>query len=120
MQDKAVLVVEDDAFLGDTLCLALEEHGVSVRLARDGEEAVAMLDQAQPDLLLLDLVMPKKDGLAVLKHVRERGYAFPVVVLSNLSADMDAQRCQELGVSDYLVKSNIDEDQLWPKLHKYL
>jgi DNA-binding response OmpR family regulator len=117
---KTVLVAEDDSFLAETLCLALEEHGVEVELACDGEEAMAALDQKEPDLLLLDLIMPKKDGIAVLQHIRDQNYHVPVVILSNLSTDMNPEKCMALGAKAYLVKSDMDEDELWPTVEKYL
>jgi len=117
---KRILVAEDDVFLGETICLALQENGAEARLARNGEEAVSLLDAEQPDLLLLDLIMPKKDGLHVLRHVRDKGYTFPIIILSNLSSDMDSQKCFSLGAQDYLVKSDMDENDLWPLVLKHL
>ncbi len=115
-----VLIAEDDAFFRETIQLSLEEHGVNVRLARNGEEAIAMIDEERPGLLLLDLLMPRKDGFAVLQHVKDRQYAFPIIILSNLSDEMDDERCRELGVKDYYIKSDMDEDELWPKISVYL
>ncbi len=117
---KVVLVAEDDSFLGETICLGLEEKGVETHLARDGEETVAFLEKQQPDLLLLDLVMPRKDGYAVLHHIHAREFTFPVVILSNLSTDLTPEKCRELHAQDYIIKSDIDEDDLWPKIRKYL
>lgn len=117
---KQVLIVEDDAFLRDTIRLALQEHGVDVSTASDGEEAVHMIDKTQPDLLLLDLLMPKQDGFYVLKHIKEKEYGFPVVILSNLSGDMTPEKCIAIGAKDYLVKSDMDEEELWPRISKFL
>lgn len=117
---KTILVAEDDAFLGETICLSLKEHGLDASLVTDGEEAMSALDERRPDLLLLDLVMPRKDGYAVLRHIHEKAYDMPVVVLSNLSADLTPEKCRALQVKDYVVKSDIDEDELWPKISKYL
>ncbi len=118
---KVVLVAEDDFFLGETICLGLREQGIEAHLARDGEEAVSFLDQRRPDLLLLDLVMPRKDGYSVLQHIRKNGEpGYPIVILSNLSTDLSPEKCRALGVQDYVVKSDVDEDELWPKLSKYL
>ena len=89
-------------------------------MAADGEEAVLSLDEMQPDLLLLDLLMPKKDGLFVLQHIKEKQYKFPIVILSNLSGDMTPEKCFALGAKDYMVKSDMDEEDLWPRLKKYL
>lgn len=117
---NTILIAEDDAFLGETIRLGLEDHDMSVRWVRDGEEAIRALDEDMPMLLLLDLLMPKKDGLAVLQHIREKGYKVPVVILSNLSGDMTPEKCYALGAKDYLVKSDMDEEDLWPNIQKYL
>jgi two-component system response regulator RstA len=115
-----ILVAEDDPFLGETVRLSLLDHDVRVVLVGDGEQAIAALDKEQPDVLLLDLLMPKKDGLAVLQHIKERQYVFPIIILSNLSGDMTPEKCFALGAKDYLVKSDMDEEELWPCVQKYL
>jgi CheY-like chemotaxis protein len=117
---RTVLVAEDDSFFRETIQLALEEHGITVRTAKHGAEAIEMLDSAQPDLLLLDLLMPHTDGFAVLSHIHEKQYMFPVVILSNLSDDIDNEKCFSLGAKDYFIKSDMDEDELWPKISQYL
>jgi len=117
---KNILVAEDDQFLAEMIRLALEEHDVEVRMARDGEEAVKAIEDRHPDLLLLDLIMPKKDGLHVLTHIKDKGYTFPVVILSNLSGETVSAQYFSLGIRDYLIKSNLDEDDLWKKIKRYL
>jgi two-component system, OmpR family, response regulator VicR len=117
---KLILVVEDEAFLSDTIQQALEEHGVRVKLAEDGQAAVDAIENEKPDLVLLDLLMPRKDGFFVLRHIREKHYQFPVVILSNLSGDLTPEKCFAIGAKDYLVKSDMDEDELWPRIKKYL
>jgi len=117
---KTILVAEDDTFLIETIKLSLEEHGMTVVAAKNGEEAIKAMDKKQPDLLLLDLLMPKVDGYGVLKHIREKSYRFPTIILSNLSVELDKEKCAKFGAKDYFVKSDMDEDELWPKIKKYL
>jgi two-component system response regulator VicR len=117
---RNILIAEDDAFLREIIQLGLEEKGLSVRSATNGDEAIAAIEESPPDLLLLDLLMPKKDGYAVLSFIREHGYDFPVIVLSNLSDELDHEKCLMLGAKDYFIKSDMEEDELWPKIHKYL
>jgi len=117
---KTVLLVEDDQFLRETIRLSLVEHGVDFREASNGEEAMESIEQEQPHLLLLDLLMPKRDGYAVLSFIRERSYDFPVVILSNLSDYLDSEKCKKLGAKDYFIKSDMDEEDLWSKLQKYV
>lgn len=93
---------------------------MNVRVAENGEEAILAMDESQPELLLLDLLMPKKDGYAVLHHVKEKSYPFPVIIMSNLSDELDREKCLSLGAKDFFVKSDMDEDELWPTIQKYL
>ncbi len=117
---KRILLAEDEAFLKETIQLELEANGADVQAVMNGEEAIEAIDARQPDLLLLDLLMPKKDGYGVLQHIREKGYTFPVIILSNLSNEIDRDKCLALGAKDYFIKSDMDEDELWPKILQYL
>jgi DNA-binding response OmpR family regulator len=114
-----ILLAEDESFLRKMLSLDLEDHGATVRCAKDGEDALAQIEQEKPDLLLLDLIMPRKDGFAVLKHLQEKGYAFPIIVLSNLSDPAQQQRTRELGAKDFLIKSNLGIDEVWTKVEEH-
>jgi CheY-like chemotaxis protein len=115
-----ILVAEDEPFLRDTIQLGLEEHDVEVHVVSNGDEAIAMLQERLPDLLLLDLLMPKRDGYSVLSYIREQNLSFPVIILSNLSDEIDQEKCQQLGASAFLIKSDMDEDELWPRIKLYL
>lgn len=117
---KTVLLAEDDPFLAETIQLALEEQGMAVTVVENGEEAITSLDASLPHLLLLDLLMPKKDGYAVFHHIKGKGYVLPIIILSNLSDEIDREKCVALGAKDYFVKSDMDEDELWPKIQKYV
>lgn len=119
-QQSHILLAEDEAFLKETIQLELESHGVAVHAVMNGDEAIADIERDPPSLLLLDLLMPKKDGYAVLQYIREKAYTFPVVILSNLSNEMDREKCLLLGAKDYFIKSDMDEDDLWPKIQPYL
>ncbi len=110
---KKILIAEDDSFLIKMYKLnlgAVEDFAVTV--AMNGEEAITQLDAEQPDLLILDILMPKKDGFGVLEHCKEKGYTMPILILTNLSQDVDKEKCMELGAKDYYVKSDMDVDDL--------
>ncbi|MEI8229745.1 MAG: response regulator [Candidatus Peregrinibacteria bacterium] len=117
---KHILVAEDDTFLMKLMQMAIESHGIRVSSARNGREAIAIIEKDPPDLLLLDLLMPGIDGFGVLQHCKERYMHFPVIICSNLSDTMNRDKCTEFGVNAYLVKSDMDESQLWPVIEKYL
>src|SRR5262245_1665445 len=104
-----VLLAEDDRFLRKAAETMLKRNGFTVTAAADGEEALRLAREVHPDLVLLDLIMPKMQGfdvLAALKAGPETA-SIPVIVLSNLGQDSDVQLARERGATDYIIKSNI-------------
>jgi CheY-like chemotaxis protein len=109
-----VLIVEDDRAIADLYRFKLELDGYEVRLAVDGNDALAQLQEASPDLVFLDLDLPGLDGLAVLEAATARGLLAKtaVVVLSNfIEPEIDA-RARELGAADCLIKADTPLDSL--------
>lgn len=117
-----VLIVEDEEFLAKTLEDNLVSEGFTVELAIDGEEAVEKIEKNKPNLILLDLLLPKKDGFFVLNQVKQNPEwkLIPVVVLSNLGDDTDIKKALELGADDYFVKSQHPVQEVVEKVKKYL
>jgi DNA-binding response OmpR family regulator len=111
---KRILLAEDDRFLRRAEEAALKRAGFVVLAAADGEEALRMAIAEKPDLVLLDLIMPKLQGFEVLKALKAdpATAAIPVVVLSNLGQEGDVQRALEGGAVAYLVKANLSLDEL--------
>jgi CheY-like chemotaxis protein len=106
--------------LRDLITLDLQDQGATVVTATDGEEAMELLKRINPDLVLLDLLMPKKDGYAVLQFLKEQGMGFPAVVISNLSAPEEITKCKELGAKDFIVKSELGSGDLWESVRKFM
>lgn len=111
---RRVLLVEDDRFLRRAGEAALRQRGFTVTTAADGEEALRKVQAEIPDLILLDLLMPKVTGIEVLRSLRaaEATRAVRVLILSNSSRQQDLEEIQRLGVTDYLVKANLSLQQL--------
>jgi len=103
---KRVLVAEDEKAYSRALVLKLKHAGFEAQSAGDGEEALAILKGGSFDLLILDLVMPKLNGFAVLEELQGLGIRLPVIVLSNLMQDEDKGKAQILGAQLFLEKSN--------------
>ncbi len=101
-----ILIIEDDHFLSSILKSRLEKDGFTVTQAFDGDEALEMLKTARPDVILLDIIMPKVSGFEVLENVSADPELsrIPVVIASNLGQDSDIQRAKTLGARDYYVK----------------
>jgi CheY-like chemotaxis protein len=115
---KTVLIVEDEQSMQRALKNKLTRAGYEVQTAGDGMEAITMLKSSQPDLVLLDLIMPKMDGISVLRQMKEdeRLRAVPVVILTNLSAGDKVAEAMHLGTFDFLVKANYSLDDVLKKV----
>ena len=117
-----ILVVEDEEFLVRALKDNLESEGYTVSVAMDGEAAFTELEKRKPDLILLDLLLPKKNGFDVLKEIKENleWKLVPVVILSNLGEDSEIKRALDLGANDYFVKSQHPIQEVIDKVREYL
>ncbi|MEK7123945.1 MAG: response regulator [Patescibacteria group bacterium] len=104
-QEKKILIVEDEKPMVLALELKLKNAGFKTKTASNGEEALETLSKEKFDLILLDLVLPEKNGFAVLAEMRGRGDETPVIVLSNLGQKEDIKRTKELGAANYFVKA---------------
>ncbi len=106
---KKVLLVEDDNALANVYVMRFQAEGFDVRRVENGEEALEAARDYQPDIILLDAMMPKVSGFDVLDILRNTPETanFKVIMLTALSQDSDKQRAQMLGVDDYLVKSQV-------------
>lgn len=119
---KHILVVEDEEALRMSLKANLENEGYEVSEAKDGEEGLMSIERHKPDLVLLDIVMPRMDGISMLKKVRVNANCkdLPIIVLSNLSgAEIVAQAIKN-DVHDYLVKSDWKLEDLMAEIKKKL
>ncbi|WP_422485726.1 response regulator [Gudongella sp. DL1XJH-153] len=101
--NNKVLVVDDEKAIGDIIKFNLEKEGFQVTVAYDGEEGLEKIKLTKPDLLILDIMMPKKDGFQVLKEIRPT-FRFPVIVLTAKEEEVDKVLGLELGADDYMVK----------------
>src|SRR5438094_10543361 len=101
-----VLVVEDDPALGDVIVSALKDDGLDAKLARDGDEAMRDVDDLSPAAMVLDLMMPRRDGFSVLRELRADGRSshLPIVVPTAIFGLPDSLSATELGAADYVTK----------------
>lgn len=101
-----VLVVEDDPDLGEAMVTFLKEEGLEARLARDGDQAMRLVDDLSPAVMVLDLMMPRRDGFSVLRELRADGRinALPVIVVTAIFGLSERLYATELGAADYVTK----------------
>lgn len=121
-ETKRILLVEDEPLLGNLLKQRLEKDGIEVTLARDGEEALARLRDSKPDLILLDIILPKISGFELMETLQadpqfERA---PVIVISNLGQESDVARGAALGAIEYFVKAKVSIEELVEHVKTFL
>jgi DNA-binding response OmpR family regulator len=101
---KTILVVDDDMELSDGLRVVLEKHGYRVMLARDGHIGKQMVYQHHPDLVILDMMMPRMGGYPVLEHFRDKADAPPIIMITANEGSRHKAYAEYLGVVDYIRK----------------
>lgn len=101
----SVLIVEDEKPILSSLAQAFKQDGFTVQTAKDGHEALMSIEKSSPDLLILDILMPKLDGIAVLEALRKKKLTIPTIVASNYDAPENRAQAKEHGAELFIVKS---------------
>jgi DNA-binding response OmpR family regulator len=111
---KSIMIIEDDRFLSSLMKARLEKDGFTVIQAFDGQEAIQLFRESVPNLIILDLIMPKVTGFEVLQTISlmPQLTKVPVVILSNLAQDSDIEKARQLGAKEYFVKVKVSIDDL--------
>ncbi|OGC56219.1 hypothetical protein A3H26_02825 [candidate division WWE3 bacterium RIFCSPLOWO2_12_FULL_36_10] len=119
---QKILIVEDEVDIRVVYAEMLRNSGYEVEEVGDGEEGLAKLKSSNWDLVFLDIMLPKKDGLEVLESIVSDPILKlrPIILLSNLERESIVKKCLKLGARDYLVKSNINPEQVVETARKYL
>jgi len=117
---KKIVIVEDDAILLKALNLELLSNGFEVLSAINGESGLVLIKKEKPDMILLDLIMPKMGGFEVLEVLKndKQLSKIPVIVLSNLSQKADIEKAKNLGAVDFYEKARTDLNKLVEKIKK--
>lgn len=105
---KKILLVEDDEMLHTMYTQKFTKEGYDVKSGYNGAEGVTLAESEKPDVILLDIIMPKMDGFAALKKIKKNAATanIPVILLTNLGQEEDIRKGKELGAADYFIKAN--------------
>lgn len=103
MMGKKILVVDDEKPIADILKFNLEKEGFEIVMAHDGDEAIEKATEEQPDMVLLDIMLPGKDGLEVCREIRKSS-EMPIIMLTAKDSEIDKVLGLELGADDYVTK----------------
>lgn len=119
---KKVLIIEDDESVARVYKIKLEKEGVESEIAMDGDVGFKLMKEFDPDLVILDLMIPGRDGFWILDQVRKSAELRdkPILVLSNLGQESDKTKAQGLGATEYLVKTNVSIKDVIDKILAYL
>jgi len=117
-----ILLIEDEEVLANMYETKFKNEGFRIRKALDGEAGLKMVAEEKPELILLDIIMPKLDGFSVLKRLKanEATKDIPVVLLTNLGQNEDVDKGQKLGAVGYLVKANLTPSEVVKKVKEFL
>jgi len=116
-----ILVIEDDAMIMDMYSVRLQEAGYEVIGAVDGGQGLAMAKEQKPNVILLDIILPKLDGFSVLKSLKAEAKTkkIPVIILTNLGQESDIKKGTDMGAVDYMVKASITPSEIIDKLDQF-
>lgn len=119
---KNILIVEDDSVLQKTMQEYLQMEGFVANVASDGDEAMKLAKELKPDLILLDIVLPKKDGYEIIQEVRADDVIgkVPIMLLTNLGGINDVEKALGLGATTYLVKADYTLEEVANKVKELL
>lgn len=117
-----ILIVEDDPFLSEMYATKLAQEKFEIEFAKDGKEALTKTKEAKPDLILLDIVLPKMDGFEVLQKIKKDPELkkIKIIALTNLGQKEEIERGYALGVDDYIVKAHFTPTEVIAKVKQVL
>jgi DNA-binding response OmpR family regulator len=115
-----ILLIEDDKLLRDLLSKKIEKAGYGIECASDGLEGMESMRKNIPDLVLLDIIMPRKSGFEVIQEMKKDDSLkdIPIVIVSNSGQPVEIDRAKEMGVKDWIVKTEFDLDEVIEKIKK--
>ena len=117
---KKILIIEDEEILLNLLQKKLTNEGYDISIARDGEEGLLKMKEIKPNLILLDIIMPRLDGFGVLEKIikDEELKKIPVIIISNSGQPVELERAKKLGTKDWLIKTEFDPQEVVSKVIK--
>ncbi len=119
---KKIILIEDEELMVTLLQRKLTQDGYEVSVARNGEDGLKLMREARPDLVLLDIIMPRKGGFEVMEEMQKDKdlKGIPVIVISNSGQPVEIDRAQKLGAKDWLIKTEFDPQEVVDKVKKQI
>jgi len=119
---KKILIIEDDSFLSEMYSAKLIQDGFQTEIAVDGKEGMSKIKSLEPDLILLDIVLPKMDGFEILENIKkdEKIKNIPVILLTNLGQKNEIEKGLSLGAEEYIIKAHFTPTAVVAKVKEIL
>ncbi len=119
---KSILIIEDEEILLNLLQNKLSQENYQVEIAKDGQEGLVKAKENKPDLILLDIVMPKMGGFEVMEEISQDKYLkdVPIIIISNSGQPVELDRAKKLGAKDWLIKTDFTAEEVMGKVKKQL
>jgi len=119
---KKILIVEDEEIITDLIQKKLSDEGYEVSSAKDGVEGLEKMKEIKPDLILLDIIMPKMGGFEVMEEMNKTPELkkIPVIIISNSGQPIELEQAKKLGAKDWLIKTEFDPQEVVEKIKKQL
>lgn len=119
---KKILLIEDEKIMIEVLSKKLIAEGYDVTLARDGAEGLQKLKEMTPDLILLDIIMPRMGGFEVMEEIKkdDRIKKIPIIIVSNSGQPVELGKAKQLGARDWLIKTEFDPKEVVDKVKKQI
>lgn len=119
---KKILLIEDEEIMINLLQRKLSYEGYEVSLAKNGEDGLKLMKEIMPDIILLDIIMPKKGGFEVMEEMQkdDKLKKIPVIIISNSGQPIELDRAKELGAKDWLIKTEFDPQEVVEKVKKQI
>lgn len=118
--EKKILIVEDEDALASVLSAKFRLEGFAVLIADNGADGLRKIKEWQPDVILLDIVMPKMNGYEVLENLQKNNNKIPVIIISNSGQDIELEKVKKMGAADYIIKTQIEPGEVAQKVNKLL
>ena len=122
IKKKRILLIEDDAFIAQLYGLKFKQTPYEFILAKDGDEGISLAKEDKPDLILLDIILPKNNGFTILENLKkdESTKNIPVILLTNLGQQENIQKGMTLGAVDYIIKAHHTPQEVVEKVRPFL
>lgn len=119
---KKILLIEDEEIMIDLLLKKLIQEGFQVNVAKDGQRGLEMMKEDKPDLILLDVIMPKMGGFEVMEEINKDSELrkIPVIIVSNSGQPVELDKAKKLGARDWLIKTEFNPQEVIDKINKQI